>query len=77
VRGAAAWLCSNSRLGYPGVTTCSGAKAVAGILRSQRGAEVVMATMLLGWCSLLGTGLCEQDCLVSSSSKCGSIDDGV
>lgn len=41
------------------------------------GAEVVMATALRSQFSLLGIELREQNCLVSSITKCGNIDDGV
>lgn len=39
VRGAAAWFCLNSHLGYTRVTASSGTKVVAGIARSQRGEQ--------------------------------------
>lgn len=77
VQGAAAWFCLNSHLGYTRVTASSGTKVVAGIARSQRGAEVVMATALRSQFSLLGIELWEQNRLVSSITKCGNINDGV
>ena len=77
VQGAAAWLCLNSHLSYTGITTSSDMKVVTGILRSQPGAGVVMATTLHGRFSLLGIELGEQNCLVSSITECGNISDRV
>lgn len=77
VWGAAAWLCLNSHLSYTGITTSSGTKVVAGLLRSWWGAEVVMATTLHGRFFMLGFQLGEQNCLVSSITECGNINDRV
>lgn len=62
LQGAAAWLCLNSHFSYSWITISLVLKVLAGILRSQGGAEVVMATTLCSWFSMLGIELGEQNC---------------
>lgn len=75
VQGAAAGLCLNSHLSYTGITAFSGTKVAAGILKFQQGGGAVMATTLCGWFSLLRIELGEQNCLGSSITEFGNIND--